>query len=65
MKGYTRIAPEIGSIITVYHPHRGSVEMIVSGEPFANTIPCEYDGEEYTVRLGKIDDDYRWEAESI
>jgi hypothetical protein len=56
--------PKIGSMINVYHPHRGGVQMEVI-DIHGNTISCEYDGIEYTVRLNKIDNGLRWEAQEL
>lgn len=62
-------APRIGSMISVYHPDRGAVEMKVI-DRHKNIITCEYENIEYTVRLGKIHTgtgkiEYRWEAEKL
>lgn len=57
-------APKEGSIISVYHPRRGAVEMKVI-DVNKNIVTCEFEGEEFTVRLGKIGNEYRWEAEEL
>ncbi len=66
---YKVTAPKIGSKISVYHPRYGSTNMEVVGKPYENTIPCEYENIEYTVKLGKVYTggkiEYRWEAEEL
>lgn len=61
---YSVPAPKEGSIISVYHPKRGAVDMLVV-DVNKNIVTCEFEGEEFTVRLGKIGNDYRWEAEEL
>ena len=59
--------PEIGSIISVYHPREGSVNMTVVDGLRINRIYCEYEGIEYTIKVGSVTmgDNLvlRWEAE--
>lgn len=65
---YSVIAPEISSIIDVYHPKFGSVKMVVV-DICKNVVSCEFQNEEYSVRIRKITNfnnvEYRWEAEEL
>lgn len=64
------LSPKVGSIVNAYHPYYGKVEVKVVDKPTGNIIPVEFEGEEYSMRVGTTTLDgnktiYHWTLESL